>query len=189
MSLKVNVKGQQGQSKGHIYTLQLNLLCPTALAVCAQGKALKFKGVGAFFIVLLHGCFNVVAYKTFFLDQPETTLLFLNDELTNWESNWLFRRRKTSGKFPKKFRAHEGIPYLYPDEPISMLVPNPSSAASEEAESDISVISLHRPTIGGTDVDNLSELSERVSIASSLEMTSEPGSSSDSESISSSCHE
>ena len=81
----------------------------------------------------------------------------------SWEENWLFCQKKNMAK-SALMRSSAAVLY---HEPVSMLVPNPN----EDQEQ-------HRAMIGEQDVDELSELSERQSVTSSLEYSSSSSSAS-----------
>lgn len=70
-----------------------------------------------------------------------------------WEDNWLFQRSRfhTNEKMP---RWSFSRPFSVSETSVCMLVPNPNK------ETD------YKPTIGNVEVDLVSELSERLSVAS-----------------------
>ena len=73
---------------------------------------------------------------------------FLMETPATWEDNWLFRKKSFRDRVRRSLRRSR-----WPTEPVSMLVPNPEACAP-------------RVTVGGRDADELSELSERRSVAS-----------------------
>ena len=84
----------------------------------------------------------------------------------SWEDNWLFCQKRAMAK---NALMRSSTAALY-HEPVSMLVPNPN----EDQEN-------LRARIGEQDVDELSDLTERQSVTSSLEYSSSSSSSGDSE--------
>ena len=83
-------------------------------------------------------------------DLAQTTRLYLADS-GEWEDNWLFQK----SRFNKNVTNSSFMrPFIDGDIPVCMLVPNPN----KEDDS--------RPSIGNVDIDLVSELSERISVAS-----------------------
>jgi hypothetical protein len=75
----------------------------------------------------------------------------------SWHDNWLFCQRRSLAS--EAFRRSSA---LLLHEPVAMLVPNPNWQQNNEDDDYIE----HRVMIGDRDVDELSELSERQSVAS-----------------------
>ena len=80
----------------------------------------------------------------------ETTRIYLA-ESGEWEENWLFQRSRFDHKVPSSRGAR---PFTINETSVCMLVPNPNRDG------------IYKPTIGNVDIDQVSELSERLSVAS-----------------------
>ena len=92
-------------------------------------------------------------------------MVYLTDS-GEWEDNWLFQKSRLKGN---NFDSSYSL--FYPEEgaSICMLVPNPIKGSDS------------RPSIGNVDIDLVSELSERISVASIDYSSSASCSSKDSE--------
>ena len=77
-------------------------------------------------------------------------MVYLTDS-GEWENNWLFQKSRLKGT---QFGSSSSLFYHDDGAKVCMLVPNPT----KESES--------RPSIGNVDIDLVSELSERSSVAS-----------------------
>ena len=85
-----------------------------------------------------------------------------------WEDNWLFQR----SRFDKNINTSCFTrPFTLSETSVCMLVPNPNKETN------------HKPTIGNVEIDLVSELSERLSVAS-LDYSSSSDSSDGSSTIS-----
>ena len=73
--------------------------------------------------------------------------LLCHQSIEDWEENWLFRKRL---KTPGIFNTTSSLSMLT-DDPVAMLVPLPNDEAGSKAQ------------IGEKDIDEVSELSERLS--------------------------
>ena len=90
---------------------------------------------------------------------PQTATLYIDDRDCDWDSNWLFCR-------PAANRSRRWRPHL-DQGPVCMLVPNPRPMEDTD--------NAAKPTVGGVEVDLLSDLSEpsRLSSSSSASSSSE----------------
>ena len=101
---------------------------------------------------------------------PHTTRLYLTDS-GEWEDNWLFQRSRFDKNLKMPISSFMSSPFSISDASVCMLVPNPNKDAD------------YKPTIGNVEIDLVSELSERISVAS-LDYYSSSDSSSDSSTLS-----
>ena len=96
---------------------------------------------------------NILTIRLFVDNElPQTAQIYLTDS-GEWEENWLFQRSRfdRSVKMPVWSFSR---PFSVSETSVCMLVPNPNK------ETD------YKPTIGNVDIDLVSELSERISVAS-----------------------
>ena len=85
--------------------------------------------------------------------------LLCHQSIEDWEENWLFRRKRPLG-LGSMMNGGGGASTsltMLTDDPVAMLVPLPNEAGDAKA------------LIGEKDADQVSELSERQSVASSLD--------------------
>ena len=99
-----------------------------------------------------------------------TTRLFLADS-GEWEDNWLFQRSRFDKNLKMPISSFMSSPFSISDASVCMLVPNPNKDMD------------YKPTIGNVEIDLVSELSERISVAS-VDYYSSSDSSSDSSTLS-----
>eukprot|EP00095_Tigriopus_kingsejongensis_P000922 maker-scaffold186_size273091-snap-gene-1.42 protein:Tk00922 transcript:maker-scaffold186_size273091-snap-gene-1.42-mRNA-1 annotation:"hypothetical protein L798_13875" len=97
-----------------------------------------------------------VAFPEFGMDLVDRDCKHANDQSTlplstsTWEDNWLFCQKRLKAR--NSFRVNRSA--LFYNEPVAMLVPNPNEDQ------------VTRAMIGNREIDELSELSERQSVAS-----------------------
>ena len=99
-----------------------------------------------------------------------TTRLYLADS-GEWEGNWLFQRSRFDKNLKMPISSFMSSPFSISDASVCMLVPNPNKDMD------------YKPTIGNVEIDLVSELSERISVAS-VDDYSSSDSSSDSSTLS-----
>jgi len=73
-------------------------------------------------------------------------------DLTSWEENWLFRKKKTKPCSINSYFALCDLDYVLSSEPVCILIPNPSSVT--------------QTLVGDQDLQHVHDLSERNSVAS-----------------------